>query len=311
MNRLRSISLSLCCGGVLLVLPGCAHTPGPASPPAVQQAERHNFLGIAAESRQQFARAESEFAESRRFYRSIEDHHGTVTTLINSSRLYRLMGERNKTARVLDEAVSLLPYVPGLEAEVCFEKAKLALLDKDYAAGLVWASRAAATAATGDRSRMLNLQAQVLLHMGELGRAEEVARSALDAAQKIPDRREEANAYRLLAGIANAGGRFDEAVANYGTALAVDKELALSVRMADDLRGLASATAASGRSASAAEFYRRAAAISIARKDFVGAAEDLETLRTLYEAANDGARASEVAEILRQIRTGAPVDVPP
>lgn len=289
----------------LVLVTACAQTPRQKPPASLQVAERHNLLGLAAESRQKYAAAETEFMEAYRCYRAIENYHGIVTVLVNSSRLYRRLGNLTATDRVLTEAVAIVSQTPELEAEVSFEMTKLALARSDNAAAATWSSRAVRTAAEADRGRMLNLQALVYLQQTELGTAKEVAQAALKSSRGGGDRREEANALRLLGAIAYSGKLYRESQELYEAALSLDKTLALSLRISDDLRGIARSLAASGDLEAAALYYQRSAAINMAERERGRSGEDLELLRNLYERTNNRERLDETVKLLEKIRQTA------
>lgn len=289
-------------GAALLLVTACAQTPRQKPPVPQQVAERHNLLGLAAESRQKYAAAETEFMEAYRGYRAIEQYHGMVTVLVNSSRLYRRMGNLAATDRVLAEAVALLSQTPALEAEVSFEMTKLALARGDNAAAVTWASRAVRTAAEPDRGRMLNLQALVYLQQTEHAKARDAALAALKSSRGGDDRREEANALRLLGALAYASERYRESQEWYEAALPLDKALALSLRISDDLRGIARSLAAAGELEAAARYYQRSAAINMAEREFGRSSEDLESLRHLYERTNNRERLDETVKLLEKIK---------
>lgn len=287
---------------ILLLVTACAQTPRQKPPASVQVAERHNLLGLAAESRQKYAAAETEFMEAYRCYRAIEHYHGMVTVLVNSSRLYRRLGNLTATGRVLTEAVALLPQTPVLEAEVSFEMTKLALARGDNAAAVTWSARAVRTTAEADRGRMLNLQALVFLQQTELAKAREVALAAVKSSRGGGDRREEANALRLLGAIAYTDKQYRESQEWYEAALPLDKALALSLRISDDLRGIARSLAASGDLEAATLHYQRSVAINMAERELGRSGEDLEILRNLYERTNNRERLDETVKLLEKIR---------
>lgn len=292
-------------GGVITVMAlitACAQTPKLKPPLQLEQAERHNLQGIAAESRQKFVAAESEFMESYRLYRSVEHYLGMGTALINSSRLYRRQGDYTNTEQVLKQAVGILSQTPELEAEICFEMTKLALAKGDLDAAAIWSARGVKSAAGPDRGRMLNLQAVTAIQQTAPFKAQNLAGLALTASRGSADRREEANALRILGDIAFTGNNFREAQEMYASALSIDKDLALSIRISDDLRGIARSYAAAGDLVPAADHYQRSAAINIAERDFNRGVADLEKLQQVLELANNRERLAEISELLEKIK---------
>lgn len=306
MNRftaaLRLISaLSIC-----LLLAACAQTPRPKLPLPLQEAGQHNLKGIAAESRQKFTAAEAEFLEAYRLYSAVENYRGMVTVLVNCARLYRGQGDTAKTEMVLKQAVQLLPHTPFLETEVSFEMAKLSLAKGDHDAAINWVTRGLKSAAESDRGRMLNLLAMVHCLKNDLLHGKESAEAALKASRGVNDRREEANALRNLGDIAYAGNSFRVSLQMYEAALSIDKELALSLRISDDLRGIAKSSAASNDLEAAAVNYQRSASINMAERNFKRSVEDLDALRTVFERTNNRERLSETVELLEKVKNSRP-----
>ena len=287
--------------GILLIT-ACAQTARQKLPTQLQQAERHNAAGIAADSLKNNIVAEAEFIEAYRLFATVENYRGMVTALVNSSRLYRSQGDKCKTEKVLMQAVQFLPYTAELEGEVCFEMAKLALLKGAYDDAVSWASRGEKNAAEPDRARMLNLHALTLMQKVDLIKAKELAVAALKASRGTVDRREEANALRMLGDIAHADKNFTAAVEMYAAALAIDKELAISVRISDDLRGMARSSISSADPEAATLHYQRSASINMAANQFQRVAEDLKMLRKIFEDTNNSARLSETDELLEKIK---------
>lgn len=302
MNRAdRSLRGGLAVTLVLLSV-ACAQTPRQKPPAQLQLAERNNLLGMAAESRQKFAAAEIEFMEAYRRYSAVENYRGMVTALVNSSRLYRRQGNLAGTEAVLKQAEQLVPQAPELEAEVSFEMAKLALAKGEPVLAVNWAERAVQSAVAADRGRMLNLQAIACLQLSELPRARDLALAALKASRGVADRREEANALRLLGDIDYAAKLYPESREMYQAALPLDKELALSVRISDDLRGIARSLAATGELEAAAAYFQRSFAINMAERELGRGVKDLESLRELYERAKNGERLAETVKLLEKMK---------
>lgn len=279
----------------------CAQTPKQKLPAQLQSAERHNLAGIAAESRQKFIAAESEFMEAYRLFSAVENYRGMVTSLVNSSRLYRRQGDTSRAEKVIKPAVDILPHATELEAEVCFEMTKLALARGDDDGAVIWANRGVNSAADIDRGRMLNLHALTYMQKADLPKAKEIAGSALKASRAATDRREEANSFRILGDIAYAGKGYRESLEMYAAALPIDKDMALSIRISDDLRGMARSIAASGDLESAAVYYQRSASVNMAARDFKRGADDLEMLRKVFERTDNRERLSEAAGLLEKI----------
>src|SRR5690349_1202292 len=103
MNRYLALSCSLV---ILtpLVFASCVSSPKQKPPQVLQQAERRNIIGVNAESQGKLAAAESEFIEAHRLFSSVENFHGMVSTLINSSRVFRKKGDFARAETAIDRA---------------------------------------------------------------------------------------------------------------------------------------------------------------------------------------------------------------
>lgn len=277
-------------------LAGCAQTKIKL-PALLQQAEKHNLTGISAESKQKFIVAEDEFMEAYRLFSSVENYSGMVVTLINSSRLYRRAGETEKSAKVLNQAVKLIAQTPELESEVCFEKSKLALQNGDIAGALPWAERGVNSAGDRERARMLNLTAAIHFQMGALHKAREAAEAALKSGKSSNDRREEANALRLLGEIAAQEKQHRDSSRLFESALAIDKELAVPVRVSADLTALSHAAEAQGEIVQAAEYLQRAVDAQIGDRNSKAAAGNLDKLIKLYELSGNNPAAEKIKKL--------------
>lgn len=281
----------------LLLLSACARTRVKL-PTLLQQAERHNVTGVAAESKQKFTAAEAEFIEAYRLFSSVENYSGMVVALINSSRLYRLLGDLEKSDNVLKQAVRLIAATPELEAEVCFEKSKLATLKGNVDSALPWAERAVNSASDRDRARMLNLAAVIHFRNGAVQNAGEFAEAALKSARSVADRREEANALRLLGEIAVMEKQYVASLQLYESALVIDKELAIPGRISADLVALSHAAEAQGDIPKGTEYLQRAVDAEIGDRNSKDAAGNLDRLIKLYEQTGN----SQAAEKIRKLK---------
>lgn len=282
---------------LLLSLPACYSTPKPRQPALVHEAQRHNLAGVDAEERGDIKSAEAEFAEAYRLFASVENHNGMATVLLNSSRLYRGQGDLEKAALKLNQAQTLLHHVPALEAEICFEAAKLALNKRDIAGAFPLAQRAADLAPDPDRGRMFNLLAGVHLKKGDFKKSRETADTAMHAARSSGSRREEANALRLLGETAFLSRDNSEAIHFYEAALLIDKELAIAPRVFSDLEALSFAAEAAGDAYAAADYLQRAVDAAMAHRKTATSASTIDRLQDLYQRSGRNELAEKVIKL--------------
>jgi tetratricopeptide (TPR) repeat protein len=277
-----------------LLLASCVRTASQKPPLLLQQAERHNLTGVDAEAKQKFASAEYEFTEAYRLFSAVENYPGMVTALINSSRLYRRQQNLAKTENVLKNATRLVPNVPELESEISFEKSKLELLKGNAEGALQWGDIALLTAKDIDRARMLNLIARIQLLRGRVRQARDSAEAALKSAINYKERREEANAIRLLGEIAFLEKRYNDSIQLYESVLTIDKGLAIPSRVFADLTALSVVAEAKGETPKAAEYLQRAVDAALGDNNIKGAEVDLERLEKLYLKSGENQAAEDV-----------------
>lgn len=284
-----------------ILLSGCAAVPKRAAP-AMEQGASHNLKGIHAEEQKIFKVAEAEFAEAYRLYSSVENYHGMVTALVNSSRLYRRTGRLQQAETVTERAVELGGNTPELASEVWFEKAKLLLLQNRNDEAALWCEKAVKAAPESEQPRMLNLSSEIYRNKGQRAWAGQFAEKALQLSRKSGDRQEEANALRNLGGLELIEKRPGVAVDQFKTALEIDKELALSRKISADLRALSQSFAAQGDTRAAAAYLQRAVDAELADGDRKQTVFDLETLGQLQERSGQSQAAAKTDELRRKLQ---------
>lgn len=299
----RPVLSSLIFLPALLLLASCASAPKQKSPIVLQQAERRNMIGVNAESQGRLAAAESEFVEAHRLFSSVENFNGMVTTLINSSRVFRKKGEFAKAEIAIDHALDLAKQAPELAGEIYFEKSKNFLARADLVDAHVWAEKAVGAAREKELPRMLNLYALICLKQGLLEKASENAVVAEKSSRSSGERREEGNSLRILAEAAFLEKRFSDSLQLFQSALVIDKEVAVPGRISDDLRGIGRAFEVLGDLGAAALSFNRSASANIAGRELSRAGEDLEKVADLYSKSGDKQRAAEAQSALKKLRS--------
>jgi len=302
MNRQRYLALS----GVMvipLLFSSCISSPKQKLPVVLQLAERRNIIGVTAESQGKLAAAELEFMEAHRLFSSVENFHGMVLTLINSSRVFRKKGDFAKADAAIDHALNLALQTPELAAEIYFEKAKSSLAKPALDDAGFWADKAVKSAGEKDLSRMLNLYSLICLRKGLLEKAKEKAVAAEKSSRSLGEKREEGNSLRILADVAFLEKRFNDSLQFFQSALVVDKEVAVPNRISDDLRGVGRAYEMLGDFTAAALSFNRSAATNVAVRAFSRAGEDLEKVAALYRNSGDESRATEALVALEKLRS--------
>jgi tetratricopeptide (TPR) repeat protein len=283
-SRRAAAAALLLCFLAFAPLAGCS---GPAPlpvPPAKEAAGVWNRRGLAAEARGDRDGAIAAFGEALKVNRSIEDADAAAVALVNLARVHRLKGELPDAKGRIDEALALIGPGNPLFPETAFEKAMVALATGDRAAAGEWAEKAVRAETGPSRGRMLNLLARVRFLEGRMDEARSGAGAALEANRAAGARGEEANSLRLLGDVAAAGGG-KSAEGLYLEALAIDKEIAESRKIAADLMALGAAAAARGETERALAFYGRAAVVSRNGDDPKGADAALREMERLKGAS--------------------------
>jgi tetratricopeptide (TPR) repeat protein len=148
---------------------------------------------------------------------------------------------------------------------------------------------------------MFNLSAEIFLNKGVRPQAGQLAEEALKLSRKSGDRREEANALRLLGGIELIEKRAGAAIVHFKEALAIDKELALSRKISADLRALSQSYESMGVMSDAAAYLQRAFDAALADGELKQSALDLEKLALLYERSGQKEAVAKTEELRRKL----------
>ena len=285
---------------VAISLNGCG-TPPKKSPPPLQKAARHLNKGISVEDGNVPGDAEAEFLEGYRIYRSVEDYPGMLTSLLNLSKLYRARGESVRALEAVASAEKILPNDQSVAYEFWYEKGRLMLhLDK-VSEALESSEKALLLAPESERGRMFILKGEAQLLRKEYESATKLAAEALSLSRKHGDRRLEATAEKLQGEVLLATGKYSSSIERFGAALLIDKELALSGRVASDLDALARGAEAAGDIKGAVGYLLRKVDLIRAR---IQSNEHLSTdytrLALLYDRLGD----REAAVKIRALQEG-------
>lgn len=268
----------------------------------MQKALKHINRGIQADADSSFANAEAEFLEGHRIYSEVENYPGILTALLNLSKLYRGHGDISKAAEASDRAVALLSQDQSISYEIFLEKGRVYLQQGKLQESLALSEKAIASAPEGEKSRVFIFNAEALFRSGKVEPALVAAAASLKAARASDDKRSEATALRVNGEILLAAGKPAAADENFAAALAIDKELALSKRIAEDLDGLSKAAAARGDLRNAASFLQRRVDILRSSERSVSQDADLERLASFYDGLGEKATAAKIRSLADGLR---------
>lgn len=235
---------------------------GSARPP--QNPAQHSAGTLAQAGARAWARGDA--AQARTLYEralaaaeSVEDFDLAGAMLLNLALVQGAGGDLAGAHARVDRIVEAPQrYGAPLVARASARKALLYLDAPDADAALTWADRAqAACGAPCPLDATLgNVRAHVALQRSDARGA--LQWSAQAAARADDGSAERANALRLSGRAQRELGQGDAAAAAFAQALAIDRQLGLSDRVALDLIGAADNEAARGDTAAAREFYQRA-----------------------------------------------------
>jgi tetratricopeptide (TPR) repeat protein len=272
--RLLAAGLACC------LVAACAKSPTSAPPPpstAVQPtaAMEANRRAEASLRRGELDSAALNYREALRLSLAVEDANGIAANAVNLSIVYQRQGNyaeaRAALAPLLERAT--LAHAPGHRAQAALRRAVLDLEQGRAAEAAEWAGRAATWCGEpcAIAGAIRNVQGQLALQAGRLDEAGAAARSALAASRASSETAEIANAQRLLGMVALAAGDGAAATNALNEALAIDRELGISRRIALDLIGLGRASMLRGERDAAHTYFARALEVSTADRDAAGA----------------------------------------
>ena len=269
---MRAISASL----LALLLAACA-APPPVPPRTQQDAITLNQSARAAFERGDLTRAGQLYVQALATDTSIENADGVAMNALSLAQVHQMQGESEKAQRDLDLVLndSALAISRERKAEAAARKAQIALAANDTQAADQWVNTGLGFCAGSCpvQAALLNLRARSALARNDAAGAIEWAAKAQSAASDERGRAERANALRITAEARIAAGDQRAAILSLNEALAIDKALALPLRIYSDLMLLGRAHAALGERETARGYFLRALTVANALKDVEGARE--------------------------------------
>jgi tetratricopeptide (TPR) repeat protein len=250
------------------MLGACSSVTAVRQPLAIEQSRTADKDARKALRNGELLQAQHDFATALALQQSLDDTTGSATTMINLATVAHQLDDDRAALKWLNSIVLEKETIYPQEARLAaaFRKAviltDLAQLD-DAGKALRFADKLC------DKKCTLNygidaLRARFLLLNGD-------TRGALELAQALgnqdgADKAEQANALRIVATAEEKLQRPAGALQHYQAALEMDKALALSERIGEDLSGMARASVQLGRDQEAAEYSRRAVLVNESRR---------------------------------------------
>lgn len=249
---------------LLAALVACGSAP-PRQPFALEQAKKAEQAAHRALHDGDLKRAQELFRQSLLMQQSLDNLPASAMAAINLSSVSHRLGEDGEALELLDHVLTEnTTQIPSeLRAVAAFRKG-IILADAGKATEAEAALQVAKQACDREcaySSAMNILHARLALSRGDYEAALSTATNVIKSgAEKV----ELANALRIAAAAEAALEHPEAALAHYQAALELDKELALSTRIAADLVGIVKALEKLGRKSEADVFARRAEAVKAA-----------------------------------------------
>ncbi len=249
---------------LLLSMAACGSAP-PRQPSSIEHAKKTDQAAHRALRDGDLMRARELFNQSMLLQLSLDNISAWATSAINLSSILHKLGDADAALGLLDDVLADKSGRIHLELRIAaaFRKAVI-LTNADKTAD----AEAAVQLAMLECNKKCaiapginNLHARLIFKNGDFSTALAIAKGVLNSAA---DKEEMANAQRIAADAQTALGQHDAALAHYQGALELDQELALSSRIAEDLKGIAKALEKLGRKQEAKVFSRRAQAVTTA-----------------------------------------------
>lgn len=251
-----------------VLLAACSSAPVPRQPLAIEQARAADTNARTALRDGELLLAQRDFARALALQQSLDDTAGSATTMINLATVAHRLNDDQAALiwldKILLENEGIYPQEARLAA--AFRKAVI-LADHARLGDADNALRIADKLCDGKCAQSVGidtLRARLLLLNGD-------AQGALALAQAVGKQGgtgmdEQANALRIAAAAEEKLQRPAGALQHYHAALEMDKALALSERIGEDLNGMARASARLGHDRDAAEYSRRADLVHESRR---------------------------------------------
>jgi tetratricopeptide (TPR) repeat protein len=235
-------------------------SPPPRLPLALEQAQTADQDARRALRMGEVSHARILFARSLALHQSVDDVDGAASAMVSLATLSHRLHDDAAAIKLLDQMLldHAQVYPPEWRITAAFRKAVI-LADQGRS------DEAATVLALADRQCERNcasrfgidvLKARMALLNGDAAAALELADPAASAREA--GKEERANALRIVAAAEEKLARYDAALLHYRVALELDKSLALSGRIEEDLNGMARVLIRLGRGEEAASHARRA-----------------------------------------------------
>lgn len=246
---------------LLLALAACGSAPL-QRPVAVERAKKVDLEAHRALRDGDLSRARELFSLTLQYQRSVDNRAASAMAAINLAVVAHKLGDDGSALALLENVlVDKIPQVTAdLRAVAAFRKA-IILTDT----GKATEAESAIHQATLECNKHCSLVPGINNLRARLALGKKDFTAALAAAAVVissgADKEELANARRISGASESELGHLEIALSHYQAALELDKELALSSRIAEDLKGIAGVLLKLGRKDEADVYTRRAESV--------------------------------------------------
>jgi tetratricopeptide (TPR) repeat protein len=251
---------------LLLSLVACGSAP-PRLPLAINQAKKADQEAHRAMRDGDFYRARDMFKQSLLIQQSLENIPAGAIAAVNLSSVSHKLGDDRAALDmldgVLDDHSGLV--TSELRAAAAFRKGVI-LADSGKPGDAEMALQLAMKECNKHCEYLPgvnNLHARLMFEKGDFTSALAIATEVIHAGG---EKEEQANAHRIAAAAEAELGHHEAALAHYQATLDLDKELALSVRIAEDLKGISKVLQKQGRIPESDDYAHRAESVENAAR---------------------------------------------
>jgi tetratricopeptide (TPR) repeat protein len=255
---------------LLLSIAACGSAP-PRLPAAIEQARKADQAAHRALRDGDPMRARELFKQSMLLQQSLENIPAAAAAAINLSSVTHKLGDDSAALDLLNNVLSgTAASIPSeLRAAAAFRKG-IILAD----IGKTGEAESAVQLAKQECKQQCEFEPGINTLQARLNFGKGDYAAALAVANKVMNtgagKEEQANAQRIAAAAETALGQHEAALKHYQGALEMDKELALSARIVEDLKGMSRVLESLGRKQEAEIFAHRAELVSAAAQTLSG-----------------------------------------
>lgn len=249
---------------LLLSIAACGSAP-PRQPSTIEQAKKVDQEAHRALRDGDLMRAREMFNQSMLLQQSLDNISPRTISAINLSSVLHKLGDTDAALGLLDGVLADKSARIPLELRIAAAFRKAIILTDNGRATEAESALQLAMLECNKQCAIApginNLHARLTLKSGDFVTALAIAKGVLKSSA---EKEEMANAQRIAGDAATALGQMDAALAHYHGALELDKELALSSRIVEDLKGIAYVLEKLGRKLEAEVYTHRAESVATA-----------------------------------------------